>query len=80
MAGCRVLAAYKTYHHGLTDIMYTMKRREKDEFVNYTLGVSSLATFAAFFKSVMKSKLLLTMVLIGFAAAFGFLYYLLNLK
>jgi len=57
-----------------------MKRRENDEFVNYTLGVSSLATFAAFFKSVMKSKLLLTMVLIGFAAAFGFLYYFLNLK
>lgn len=53
-----------------------MKRRDHEDAVNYTLGVTGSSTVIAFFRSLTQSKALTVMFFVGSAAIFSFLYFL----
>lgn len=55
-----------------------MNQRNKDEVVNYTLGVTGFSTLIALLRSMAQSKTLTAMVLVGVIAAVTFYYFLLN--
>jgi len=53
-----------------------MKRRDHENAVNYTLGVTGASTVIAFFRSITQSKVLTVMFFVGSVAIFSFLYFL----
>ena len=53
-----------------------MKARDKESSVSYFLGVTGASTVIAFFKSIMESKALTIMFLIGSVAVFSFLWFM----
>ncbi|MDP4529729.1 hypothetical protein Q3O59_11920 [Alkalimonas delamerensis] len=55
-----------------------MNQKNKEEVVNYTLGITGFATLIALLKSMAQSKTLTAMVLVGVIAVVTFFYSLLN--
>jgi len=53
-----------------------MKARDKESSVSYFLGVTGASTVIAFFKSIMESKALAIIFLIGSVAVFSFLWFM----
>lgn len=53
-----------------------MKKRGGEEAINYSLGVTGTSTVVAFFQSLIRSKVLAIMFVLGLIAAFSFLYFL----
>lgn len=53
-----------------------MKEKNKNEAVDYTLGVTGFSIVIALFKSITQSKVLTVMVMLGIVGVSTFLYVL----